>query len=94
MQMTLKELRKQKKLAQAECASFLGVPLRTYQGYETDAQKSTSIKYLYMIQKLEQYGYVYENHSILDIQTIKEICNDILTVYNVDYCYLFGSYAK
>ena len=92
--MTLKELRKQKKLTQAECASFLGVPLRTYQDYETDAQKSTSIKYLYMIQKLEQYGYVDENHGILDIQTIKEICNDILTVYNVDYCYLFGSYAK
>ena len=29
--MTLKELRKQKKLTQAECAKYLGIPLRTYQ---------------------------------------------------------------
>ena len=56
-----------KMMRKAECASFLGVPLRTYQDYETDAKKSTSIKYLYMIQKLEQYGYVDENHGILDI---------------------------
>ena len=43
--MMLRELRKQKKLTQAECAKYLGVPLRTYQNYETDAAKRTSIKY-------------------------------------------------
>ena len=53
----LRELRKQKKLTQAECAKYLGVPLRTYQNYETDAAKRTSIKYLYMLEKLEQYGF-------------------------------------
>ena len=56
--MMLRELRKQKKLTQAECAKYLGVPLRTYQNYETDAAKRTSIKYLYMLEKLEQYGFV------------------------------------
>ena len=35
--MTLKELRKKKKLTQAACAKYLGIPLRTYQNYETDA---------------------------------------------------------
>ena len=62
--MMLRELRKQKKLTQAECAKYLGVPLRTYQNYETDAAKRTSIKYLYMLEKLEQYGFVDEDHGM------------------------------
>ncbi len=92
--MTLKELRKQKKLTQAECAAYLGVPLRTYQNYETDDRKAGSIKYQYMIQKLEQYGFVDEEHGILGIQTIKEVCAEVFANYNVEYCFLFGSYAK
>ena len=39
--------------------------------YETDAAKRTSIKYLYMLEKLEQYGFVDEDHGILSIQKIK-----------------------
>ncbi len=37
--MTLKELRKEKKLTQIECAKYLGIPIRTYQNYETDIKK-------------------------------------------------------
>ncbi|MBE5893604.1 MAG: helix-turn-helix domain-containing protein [Lachnospiraceae bacterium] len=92
--MTLKELRKQKKLTQMECANYLGIPLRTYQNYEVDESKSTTMKYLYMLQKLEQYGFVDENHGILSIQTIKEVCTEIFADFEVEYCYLFGSYAK
>jgi len=92
--MTLRELRKHKKLTQAECANFLGIPLRTYQNYETDKSKSESMKYLFMMQKLEEYGFVDENHGILTIQQIKDICNSVFENYNIEYCYLFGSYAK
>lgn len=92
--MTLKELRKQKKLTQAQCAEYLGVPLRTYQNYELDSSKAGSIKYDYMMNKLEQYGFVDEDHGILGIQAIKEICSEVFDSFNVDYCYLFGSYAK
>ena len=52
--MTLKQLRKQKKLTQAACATYLGVPLRTYQNYENDEQKQTSIKYQFILQKLDR----------------------------------------
>ena len=52
--MTLKEYRKNKKLTQAECAKYLGIPLRTYQNYETDASKIGSIKYNFMVQKLDE----------------------------------------
>jgi len=92
--MTLKELRKKKKLTQAACAKYLGIPLRTYQNYETDASKVGSIKYNFMLQKLEQYGFVDETHGLLTIEQIKNICASVFEQYSVDYCYLFGSYAK
>ena len=92
--MTLKELRKQKKLTQAECAKYLGMPLRTYQNYETDKAKASSMKYSFMMQKLQEYGYIDETHGLLTVDQIKEICADIFKDYAVEYCYLFGSYAK
>ena len=92
--MTLKELRKTKKLTQAACAKYLGIPLRTYQNYETDVSKIGSIKYNFMLQKLEQYGFVDETHGILTIEQIKNICASVFEQYSVEYCYLFGSYAK
>lgn len=94
MRMTLRELRKQNKLTQAECAAYLGIPLRTYQSYETDANKRASMKYEYMLQKLEQYGFVDEEHGVLSIQKIREVCGSVFSAYDVAYCYLFGSYAK
>ncbi|MDD6710445.1 MAG: nucleotidyltransferase domain-containing protein [Ruminococcus sp.] len=92
--MTLKELRKQKNLTQVRCAEYLGIPIRTYQNYENDIKKQNSFKYLYMMQKLEQYGLIDESHGILTVEKIKEICTEIFSSYNVDYCYFFGSYAK
>lgn len=92
--MTLKELRKQKKLTQIECAKYLGIPVRTYQNYETDASKSGSMKYAFMMQKLEKYGFVDETHGILSIELITDICKDIFKDFDIEYCYLFGSYAK
>ncbi len=88
--MTLKELRKQKKLTQIKCAKYLGIPIRTYQNYETDNSKSTSMKYEYMIQKLEQYGFVDESHGILTIQQIIDTCNDVFEDFDIKYCYFFG----
>ncbi len=92
--MTLKELRKQKCLTQANCAKYLNIPLRTYQNYENDISKQDSLKYAYMIEKLEQYGFIDEKHGILTIQKIKDICKEVFLNYDVEYCYLFGSYAK
>lgn len=92
--MTLKELRKQKKLTQAACAKYLGMPLRTYQNYETDASKASSMKYIFMLQKLEAYGYIDEDHGILTIDQIRDSCKTVFKEFPVEYCYLFGSYAK
>ena len=92
--MTLKALRKKKKLTQAVCAQYLGVPLRTYQNYENQPSKVDSIKYAFMIQKLEEYGFIDESHGILTIEQIKSTCTAVFEKHSVAYCYLFGSYAK
>lgn len=92
--MTLKELRKEKKLTQRECAKYLGVPIRTYQNYEADINKINSIKYQFMIQKLNDYGFVDETHGILNINEISNVCKKVFQDYDIEYCYLFGSYAK
>lgn len=92
--MTLKELRKQKKMTQIECAKYLGIPVRTYQNYETDESKASSMKYAFMMQKLEEYGFVDETHGILSVEQITDVCKNIFSDYDIEYCYLFGSYAK
>ena len=92
--MTLRELRKQKNLTQLECAKYLDIPVRTYQNYETDASKPGSIKYEYMMKKLGEYGFIDETHGILTIQQIQTICTNVFRNFDIEYCYLFGSYAK
>lgn len=92
--MTLKELRVQKGLTQTECAQYLNVPLRTYIRYEADELKKDTIKYKYMLAKLNEYGYIDEEHGILTIEQIKKICGEVFENFNVEYAYLFGSYAK
>lgn len=92
--MTLKELRKSKNLTQAACAEYLGMPLRTYQNYEKDETKAGSIKYAYIIQKLGDYGFTDETHGILSVEQITDACAEVFQDFDVEYCYLFGSYAK
>ncbi|MDE7337572.1 MAG: nucleotidyltransferase domain-containing protein [Clostridia bacterium] len=92
--MTLKELRREKGLTQKECALYLGVPYRTYLRYENENDKKDTIKYQYMFEKLSQHGFVDEERGLLTIDLIKKICKEVFPDYGVEYCYLFGSYAK
>ncbi len=92
--MTLKELRKKHNLTQKECSNYLGIPMRTYQNYERNDVNTKSIKYQYLLEKLEKYDYIDEEKGLLTIDKIKTICNEIFKDFNVNYCYLFGSYAK
>lgn len=92
--MTLRELRKNKGITQQQAADFVGVPLRTYSDYENNIKKQSSIKYKYILEKLYSYGYIDEENGILSIHDIEKICKEIFSKYPVEYCYLFGSYAK
>ena len=92
--MTLKQLRTEKGLTQTECAKYLQIPHRTYCRYESDESKINPIKYRYMVEKLNKYGFIDEEHGILTVEQIKKICAEVFSDYTVEYCYLFGSYAK
>ena len=92
--MALKELRNQKGLTQVACAEYLQIPVRTYKRYESDESRIDTIKYRYILDKLETFGRIDEEHGILSLDQIKSICNDIFKSYPVEICYLFGSYAR
>ena len=92
--MKLKKLRQEKGLTQEQVAQLLGVTRRTYLKYENDQSSLSEIKYKFIYQTLEQYGVIDEERGILTIEQIKNACFDIFKDYDVEYCYLFGSYAK
>ena len=92
--MTLKQLRTEKKLTQVECAELLQVSLRTYKRYESDESKISPFKYQYLIQRLNEYGRIDEDHGLLTMEQIKNTCSAIFRDYSIEYCYVFGSYAK
>lgn len=92
--MNLKEIRLQKSLTQEETAKILGVTRRTYINYESGKINEDSLKYKFIVDTLKKANQIDEAHGILTIEQIKTICNDIFKDYQIEYCYLFGSYAK
>ena len=90
----LKNLRIEKKLTQQEVADLVGISLRSYKSYENDEGKFETIKYKYIVEQLTKINYIDEEHGLLTIDDIKRICFQVLEHYDVNFCYLFGSYAK
>ena len=90
----LKDLRKEKKMTQQEVADLAGISLRSYKKYENDETKSDSIKYKYLMEQLTKVNFIDEEHGLLDVDDIKRKCTKVLEQYDVNFCYLFGSYAK
>ena len=92
--MNLKEIRLQKSLTQDEAAKILGVTRRTYINCESGKINEDSLKYKFIVDTLKKANQIDEKHGILTVEQIKTICNDIFKDYQIEYCYLFGSYAK
>ena len=92
--MKLKEIRMSKNLTQVEAASILSVSLRSYKDYENVIEKANNPKYRYLCETLLKYNMVDENNGILTLENIKKIVKVIFEKYDVNFCYLFGSYAK
>ena len=47
-----------------------------------------------MCQALNEYGYIDEDNGVLTFDVIKQVCFKVFEDYQVEFCYLFGSYAK
>ena len=94
MSETLKEIRKEIGFTQNQAADYLNISVRSYKSYENDPSKVDTIKYAYMLEKLSKLNFVDESHGIISIEHIKNKCAEIFKDYNIEYAYLFGSYAK
>lgn len=90
----LKELRIEKKMTQQAVAELVGISLRSYISYESDDTKRDTIKYKYIVEQLSKINFIDEEHGILTIEDIIQKCTKVFEGYDVQFCYLFGSYAK
>ncbi len=90
----LKELRIEKKMTQKEVADLVGISLRSYKSYENDEEKRRTIKYNYIVERLSKINYIDEDTGMLELEDIVRKCSKVFDRYEVNFCYLFGSYAK
>ena len=90
----LKSIRLEKELTQQQAAGIVGVSLRSYKSYENDLDKRGNLKYNYIYEKLSQINPIDEEHGIIDLEYISRKCSEIFDKYKINFCYLFGSYAK
>ena len=82
----IKKLRTEKKLTQQQAAEILGISLRSYKSYENDAAKVGTLKYNYILDKLNAINPIDEEHGVLELDYIKDKCKDVLSEYPVHYC--------
>lgn len=90
----LKSIRLEKELTQQQAAGIVGISLRSYKSYENDLDKRGNLKYNYIYEKLSQINPIDEEHGIVNLEYISRKCSEIFDKYKINFCYLFGSYAK
>ena len=95
--MTLKEARLYYGLSQLSAANIIGIPTRTLRRYETDSNYGSPYKRQQFLEILIDRCGVTEEKGIL---TMEQIQNALTALFQseymgkIDFCYLFGSYAK
>lgn len=96
MQLGLKEYRKSLGITISQASSAVGVSLRTYNRYEQNDNYGDPLKRNAIYELLKTKFEITEEQGILKVDNIKNIVNKVLEKYNeqIEFCYLFGSYAK
>ena len=95
--MTLRETRESYHISQNEAANLVLVPLRTYVRYENDENYGSALKRQSMIRELDNALMITETKGLYTVEQIKNLVSEVIyTKYrdNIEFCYLFGSYAK
>lgn len=95
--MRLLDVRTQYGLSQKEASDIARIPVRTYVRYEKDDDYGSPLKRLMIIKMLNDQCEITETKGILDVEQIK---TTLVRLFDneykdqIDFCYLFGSYAK
>ena len=90
--MNIRDLRNELNMSQEELAKLIGVSSRTIRRYENG--QVDKYKEEYIINTLKALIRVDEEHGILKYDDIVEVVHTVSSKYNVEYVYIFGSYAK
>ena len=90
----LKTLRKIAGITQFEAAKLAGISLRSYKSYENETRKKEAPLYKYLVEMLQRETLFDEEHGILSLQAIIERCSSVFELYDVEFCYIFGSYSR
>ena len=90
----LKSLRIKNRLTQKEAAQKIGISLRSYVSYENMEALAATPKYRFLLAEMNEMTRLDEEHGILTVDEIRDVCSGILKDYPVEYCFLFGSYAR
>lgn len=95
--MTLLETRQKYNLSQLDAAEALKVSLRTYIRYEKDDSYGDAYKRSAFIAAINNKYEITEEKGLLSIEYIKDALSQLFSnEYKdiINFCYLFGSYAK
>lgn len=95
--MTLKELRAEYGVSQQRAASAAGMPLRTYIRYEMNENYGDPLKRRMMMELIKDKCQINETQGVIPVKTIIDKTASIINAHftkSVEFCYLFGSYAK
>jgi len=95
--MTLKETRLHYQLSQGDAANIIGVPIRSLRRYETDENYGSLHKRQMFIELLNKHCEITEEKGLLTVESIKQIMTILFDDEykgEIEFCYLFGSYAK
>ena len=95
--MELRDLRTNYDLSQKKAADIVGMPLRTYIRYEEDDNYGDSLKRKAIVEAINDCCEITEEKGILTVGQIKATVEELLNKEfkdKVEFCYLFGSYAK
>ena len=90
----LKTIREASGMTQNEVAGLAGISLRSYKSYENEPRKKESPLYRYLVEMLQKKTLIDEEHGILSLQAIIDRCASVFRLYDVEFCYLFGSYSR
>lgn len=90
--MKIKDLRNRLHMSQEELANRLGISTRTIRRYENGQINQYKEEYIRNI--LNDMLKVDEEHGIVKLDDMIATVSDIANKYNVEYVYLFGSYAR
>ena len=90
----LKTLRRTLGMTQEEVAELAGISLRSYKSYENEPLKRGTPIYKFVFELLQKKAFIDEDHGILTLDFIRDRCREVFEQYDVEYCFLFGSYSR